>query len=57
MALRTAGSDPPGTLGGCGWVTRVGSHAEDVEAGALWTRCGYRLLTATVREDDRVSVG
>jgi N-dimethylarginine dimethylaminohydrolase len=23
-------------------VPRVGSHAEDVEAGALWTRCGYR---------------
>jgi N-dimethylarginine dimethylaminohydrolase len=49
MAPKTVGSNLPSTFGGRGWVTRVGSHADDVKQGALWTRCGYRSECAPLR--------
>lgn len=49
MALKTTGSDLPSTLGGVGWRPRAGSHADDVAAGRLWARCGYRSEFAPLR--------
>ncbi len=42
MATRIAGSEPPSTLGGPGWLPRQASHADEVSAGQLWQRSGYR---------------
>jgi N-dimethylarginine dimethylaminohydrolase len=50
MPAKTSGSEPhPATLGGDGWLARVSSHREEVAAGQLWTRCGQRSETQTLR--------
>ncbi|PJF01599.1 amidinotransferase [Streptomyces carminius] len=41
--------DRPSTLGGPGWVPRSGSHAAEIAAGRIWTRCGYRSETDPLR--------
>jgi N-dimethylarginine dimethylaminohydrolase len=35
-----SGKPEPTTFGGPGWVSRTASHAADVDAGAVWHRCG-----------------
>ncbi|MCM4083546.1 dimethylarginine dimethylaminohydrolase family protein [Paractinoplanes hotanensis] len=44
--LAAAVAPVPSTLGGAGWSARVAGHAEEVRAGLLWTRCGYRSESA-----------
>ncbi|MFD9317597.1 dimethylarginine dimethylaminohydrolase family protein [Streptomyces sp. NPDC060053] len=40
----------PSTLGGTGWLPRTLGHREEVAAGSLWARCGYRSEVAVLRE-------
>lgn len=40
----------PSDLGGDGWVPRTAAHHEEVAAGTLWHRCGYRSEVAPLRE-------
>ena len=42
MVTSATGSDTPSTLGGSGWIARAATHAQEVERGAVWARCGYR---------------
>ncbi|MHC3470883.1 dimethylarginine dimethylaminohydrolase family protein [Streptomyces sp. 7R007] len=37
-------------LGGPGWRPRATTHEEEVAAGVLWTRCGYRSEWAPLRD-------
>lgn len=45
----TAVAPRPSTLGGAGWSPRLASHEEEVAAGRLWSRCGYRSESAPLR--------
>jgi N-dimethylarginine dimethylaminohydrolase len=47
--MRTPGSDAPSTLGGDGWAAREASHIDEVKAGALWRRAGYRSEVSPLR--------
>jgi N-dimethylarginine dimethylaminohydrolase len=40
----------PATYGGAGFRPRASTHAEDVEAGILWRRCGSRSEVDDLRE-------
>ncbi|MFE2886881.1 dimethylarginine dimethylaminohydrolase family protein [Streptomyces sp. NPDC059272] len=37
-------------LGGPGWNPRTATHEEEVAAGVLWTRCGYRSEWGPLRD-------
>ena len=50
MTTRSTGSELPATLGGPGFVRRAQDHAQEVEAGRLWRRCGARSEVAPLRE-------
>ncbi|WP_404954587.1 dimethylarginine dimethylaminohydrolase family protein [Streptomyces sp. 147326] len=39
----------PSTLGGVGWTPRETTHAAEVDAGRVWSRCGYRSEVAPLR--------
>ncbi|GHH88679.1 dimethylargininase [Streptomyces sulfonofaciens] len=49
---RSAATQPrlSSDLGGPGWSPRPAAHHEEVAAGLLWARCGYRSECATLRE-------
>ncbi len=49
MALRQETGPVPASFHGPGWRERVGTHAEDVAAGAIWRRCGVRSESAPLR--------
>lgn len=43
------GSELPSTLGGLGWRSRSGSHADDLAAGTVWRPCGSSSEVAPLR--------
>lgn len=49
MATPIAGSEDPSTLGGPGWLQRQDSHADEIRAGQLWQRSGYRSEVSPLR--------
>lgn len=49
MSPKTSGSEVRSSLGGAGWQPRDATHADEVAAGAVWTRCGYRSEVAPLQ--------